>query len=683
MPVHFYNPNALLWLWLVPAVAGLFVYSSIKRKQAVKAFGAGARFISRKREAVGYTTALALTILALSRPAWDVEQTRLQENGRDVIFLLDVSRSMLADDLHPNRLEHAKTAILDCVDHLSGDRVGLVLFAGSAEIRCPLTVDYDYFRMALRQASPDSVAAGGTMIAHAIERTLDKLIQAEKAGMQDLILITDGEDQAEAAEGITAVKKLEEAGVRFIAIGLGDRIRGRRIAVEDEETGARSFMKHGQTEVWTKLQSETLRRMAGAVTDGIYFDVATGPFDLARLYRQIMENAQQSSNDAQVMERYEEKFHLFTAGALIVLFASTRWKRKSLLLSLVLLTCLHPVYANPAKLFRAGNKALIEGRFEEAINAYHEATVEAPESAEVFYNLGNAQYRAGSYEEAAMSYAYAASLAQNHSMISRCIYNQGNCLVKTSEGIRQEDPDAAAAYCQQATRYYRMALDYDSTFTDAAYNLEIAQHLTAEIEQQIKDEQEKEKQENQLITYIREKLEEFIERQTRLQDDQVTGEPQLQLEKETRDLAKVIETSGLHEAIPMPDGTPIPGPLKDTYTHTVQAADAMRLPDQPTALAELIAALGAAPEDPNKSEDESEGDPEESDEYDMDYEESDEDADLYEEADPFGDFSEYEEIRGVPPPNQTEMDILAEEVRNQERRKEKKAGEYKSVEKDW
>lgn len=328
MLVHFYNPNALFWLWLVPAVAGLFLYAAIKRKQAIKAFGAGALFISRKREAFAGTAAIALVILALARPAWDMEETKLQETGRDVIFLLDVSRSMLAEDMHPNRLENAKTAILDCVSDLSGDRVGLVLFAGSAEIRCPMTVDYDYFRMALRQASPESVTAGGTMIAHAIERTMDKLVDTETPGMQDLILITDGEDQIDGPDEVEAVKNLEAAGVRFIAIGLGDRMRGSRIALEDEETGNHAYMKHGNTEVWTKLQSETLRRMAAATSDGIYFDVGNGPFDLARIYRQIMEYAERTSTDSRTMERYEEKFHLFAAGALIVLLASNRWRKK-------------------------------------------------------------------------------------------------------------------------------------------------------------------------------------------------------------------------------------------------------------------------------------------------------------------------------------------------------------------
>ncbi|WP_372807118.1 VWA domain-containing protein [Pontiella sp.] len=329
MPIYFYNPNALLWLWLVPAAAGLFLYAAVRRKQAIRAFGTGALFISRKREAVGSCLAIALVVFALAQPAWDLQEQKLQETGRDVVFLLDVSRSMLAEDMHPNRLENAKTAILDCVETLSGDRVGLVLFAGSAEIRCPLTVDYDYFRMALRQASPNSIAAGGTMIGHAVERTLEKLLDPANAGMQDLILITDGEDMVDGPDEVEAVKKLADAGVRFIAIGIGDRARGSRIALEDEESGARSFMKHGNTEVWTKLHAETLRRMTAAVPDGIYFDVANGPFDLARIYRQIMENAERASTDSQVMERYEEKFHLFLGGAVIVLLAANRWRRRT------------------------------------------------------------------------------------------------------------------------------------------------------------------------------------------------------------------------------------------------------------------------------------------------------------------------------------------------------------------
>lgn len=341
------------------------------------------------------------------------------------------------------------------------------------------------------------------------------------------------------------------------------------------------------------------------------------------------------------------------------------------------------VCANPSQLFKAGNAAYSEARYDDAIHAYEQAAAEAPESAEIHYNLGNAQYRAGVYEEAAQSFEYAASMAESDTMRSRCWYNLGNCMVKTGEGLREMDPNAAMSYCKQAAWLYRLALDYDAGFANAAYNLEIVQRIAAGLEEEIRKAEEKEKQQNELIQYIREKLEEFIERQTKLMESHQTGEPQTALENETRELTNVMEASGLHADMTLPDGSTLPGPLKETFDHTLKAADAMSLPDQPTALSELMAALGAAPEDPNQQDGQSDEESDEYDDSDMDYEESDANADMYEEADPFGDFSEYEEIRGVPPPNQTEMDILAEEIRNQERRKDKKAGEYKATEKDW
>ena len=349
----------------------------------------------------------------------------------------------------------------------------------------------------------------------------------------------------------------------------------------------------------------------------------------------------------------------------------------------ILLLAVAAASANPAKLFASGNKALRAERYDEAIADFTQASAEAPESAEILFNLGTAQYRSGSFGEAASTFEYAASMAGSDALRSRCWYNLGNCMVKNGEAVREAEPGAAAANYRQAATLFRLALDYDTTYEDAAYNLEISQRIAANIDAEIQEQQDKEQQQNELMKYIREKLQEFIQRQGALLEANDTGPAQKQLESETRELAEVMKASGLHEDIPLPDGTTMPGPLAETYQHTVRAAEAMAIPDQPTALAELEAALKAAPEDPNQQEGDSDEDSEDEGDYDMDYEQSDEDADMYEEADPFGDFSEYEEIRGVPPPNQTEMDILAEEIRNQERRKEKKAGEYKAVEKDW
>ena len=146
-----------------------------------------------------WKTALALLgigfiAVGLARPGWNPEAETIERRGRDVVFLLDVSRSMLAEDLAPNRLERAKLAIQDAVEGLQGDRVGLVIFAGHALVKCPLTHDYGFFKLMLEDVSTESISRGGTMIGDAIRKTLEEVFDEQFKQYKDLILITDGED---------------------------------------------------------------------------------------------------------------------------------------------------------------------------------------------------------------------------------------------------------------------------------------------------------------------------------------------------------------------------------------------------------------------------------------------------------------------------------------------------------
>ena len=133
-------------------------------------------------------------ILACTRPGWNPSPKSIQRKGRDVVFLLDVSKSMLAEDLAPNRLQRAKLAILDCIERLQGDRVAVVAFAGTAVVKCPLTLDYGYFRMMLESVTTDSVSRGGTLIGDALRKTLEDVFDDQERQFKDIILITDGED---------------------------------------------------------------------------------------------------------------------------------------------------------------------------------------------------------------------------------------------------------------------------------------------------------------------------------------------------------------------------------------------------------------------------------------------------------------------------------------------------------
>lgn len=325
--IIFQEPSALYGLLLVPVVIALFFYAAMKRRSALKAFGAGqgSSRTSRKREAFGTSMAVLLLVLALSRPAWNEERQNRTSTGRNVVYLLDVSRSMLAADRHPNRLENAKTAILDSLPSLAGSRVGLVLFAGSAEIRCPLTVDHDYFRMALRQADPQSVTAGGTQIAPALEKIVSKLLTYEDPSLMDVILITDGGDLVSGPDEVLSAQQLDDTGARLIVIGIGDSVGGSPILIENLEDGHTEMLQHQGRPVASKLEKTTLQNMVGGTRNGQFFDIGTAPLNLSILMDEVMKDAPKLTRD-HISIQYKETFPIFLGGAFLILLLCQRWR---------------------------------------------------------------------------------------------------------------------------------------------------------------------------------------------------------------------------------------------------------------------------------------------------------------------------------------------------------------------
>jgi Ca-activated chloride channel family protein len=223
---------------------------------------------------------------------------------------------MLAEDLAPNRVERAKLAIQDAVDKLEGDRVGLVVFAGSALVKCPLTHDYGFFRLMLDDVSTDSISRGGTMIGDAIRKTLDEVYDDQYKQFKDLVLITDGEDHDSFP--FEAAEAAGERGVRIIAIGLGDENEGQRIPITDEQ-GRKTFVKYEGKEVWTRLDADTLRRMVNVTPGGKYLNVSTGTIDLGSVYKQLIASAEKKELESRTVKKYHEKFQIFLFVAFALL----------------------------------------------------------------------------------------------------------------------------------------------------------------------------------------------------------------------------------------------------------------------------------------------------------------------------------------------------------------------------
>ena len=230
--LRFVHPEAFLLLWLLlPLLAAWFLAAPARRRAARRFRAAGAvtgaarnmRPLLACLTLVGY----AALVVAVARPGWESQATTLERRGRDVVFVVDVSRSMLAEDLAPNRLERAKLAILDTLEQLSGDRVALVAFAGSAVVKSPLTFDYGFFRLAVQQLSVTSVARGGSLIGDALRTVRDQVFDDRTVEYRDVLLITDGGDHDSLPAA--AAEELGQRGVRLLAVGLGDDSAGQPI----------------------------------------------------------------------------------------------------------------------------------------------------------------------------------------------------------------------------------------------------------------------------------------------------------------------------------------------------------------------------------------------------------------------------------------------------------------------
>ncbi|MHC4621668.1 MAG: VWA domain-containing protein, partial [Planctomycetota bacterium] len=248
---------------------------------------------------------------ALTEPKWNPQAQRIIRKGRDVVILLDTSRSMLAEDIKPNRLEHSKIAIGDLLERLEGDRMAIITFAGNPVTKCPLTQDYAFVRMVLADISTESTSRGGTMLGDAIRKAADEVFDKQSREYKDIILITDGEDHGSFAE--QAAEKAAAEGIRIIAVGLGDEDEGSRIPITGPN-GEKTFLKYKGEEVWSKLDGDLLRKIVYATAGGNYLSVEPGQtFDLGDIYDSVIASAQKRELESVTMTMYDENFQIFLA----------------------------------------------------------------------------------------------------------------------------------------------------------------------------------------------------------------------------------------------------------------------------------------------------------------------------------------------------------------------------------
>ena len=256
--------------------------------------------------------ALALLVLALARPQWGFRWEEVRRKGLDLVVALDTSRSMMASDIKPTRLQQAKWGIRDLLRNLRGDRVGLVPFAGSSILQCPLTIDYAAFAMTLDDVYSGIIPKGGTAIEQAL-RTAVAAFPADRTADRVILLITDGEDHE--GDPLALLPELKEKGIRVYSIGIGT-LEGEMVPAGDGQGG---YFKDRQGQiVKTALKEDVLQKLALG-TGGTYVRSAPGDTGLERVFNESIANLKRSEQENRTAKIYEERFVWPIAAALLLL----------------------------------------------------------------------------------------------------------------------------------------------------------------------------------------------------------------------------------------------------------------------------------------------------------------------------------------------------------------------------
>jgi len=306
--MNLYSPYILLILCLIPLLIWLITRSGKRFKSRFSQFAEPAFMqIYLRQHSPFYSSlklfllviAFAFIVLALARPQWDFKEHDISSQGLDIIFVIDVSLSMKATDIQPDRLTRSILQVSAFVDQLKTDRLGVISFAGAATIECPLTEDHEAVKMVLSSLSTDSAARAGTEIGRALDAA--RIAFGAGSGPGVLVLISDGEDLSSAS--IAKARDLAGDRVRIYTMGVGS------------EEGAIIRNPYTGEERLSKLDAANLQRIA-QVSGGEFFRITPSAAEIKLLLSRIYQS-EKSQNSARTVNLYKEQYHLFAIAALI------------------------------------------------------------------------------------------------------------------------------------------------------------------------------------------------------------------------------------------------------------------------------------------------------------------------------------------------------------------------------
>ncbi|MCL2104579.1 MAG: VWA domain-containing protein [Kiritimatiellaeota bacterium] len=314
----------VVWAWMFRRARGrlaLLVAPALQGKLVPPR--AQGMFYAQLALAVG---GLALLVFAAARPQWGVREEKVFTRSRNLVIALDVSRSMLAEDVHPNRLGRAKADIMDLIGELGGDRAALLAFRRGGVLLCPLTTDYAFLRQMLDGVGIDSAPPGETDLGDAIRKSLDAL-DASLDEYNAILLISDGDDLQGGA--LDAARLAAARNVPIFTVGIGDASGA---TIPDKEGGGGVMQYQGQA-VTTRLMDETLSAIAQA-SNGRYIPLGTAGTahtTLGSIYRQYLRQVAQREQQEMEVSRLQERYQLFLLPALMFLLVAAWLSRGRLM----------------------------------------------------------------------------------------------------------------------------------------------------------------------------------------------------------------------------------------------------------------------------------------------------------------------------------------------------------------
>ena len=508
----FANPH-MLWLLLAipPALLAFFWWAGRARQRLLTQF-IQARLLptltigisaTRQKISIGcLVLAVVCLILALARPQWGFDWQETKQRGLDIVVAIDTSKSMLAEDIAPNRLARAKLAALELMQRARSDRLGVVAFAGSAFLQCPLTIDDAAFRQSVEALNVNIIPQGGTAIAEAIETALTAF--KEEDNYKVLVLFTDGEDHDSGA--LEAAEKAAKAGMRIFTIGIGTA-EGELLRIKDAQGGSDYIRDEQGNVVKSHLNELLLQKIAGATEGGFYLPLR-GAKAIDTLYDQGLAKLPKSQHQEKLVRRYHEQYHWFLAVAIVLLLVEMLFPerkrepnakavalapaaiREAVTLLLLLLLSPTALRGSPASALREYDA----GKYEQALKEYEQLLKRKSDDPRLHFNAGASAYQNKQFEEAAKQFN--ATLASpDLKLQGAAYYNEGNALYKLGE--QNLDSKKRTEAWEKALADYQSTAKLNPQDADAKFNYEFVKRKLEELKQQQQQQSKQDKSDQQ------------------------------------------------------------------------------------------------------------------------------------------------------------------------------------------